>query len=111
MRASDLLLRCAGFRRGVRVLLLKALDATGGVDQLLLAGKERMATRANFYAQHLALDRRAGLEGVAAGAMHRNLVIVGVNTGFHEAPFCRVRSARHAGGALIRLIWPLLPRR
>jgi hypothetical protein len=33
---------------------------------------------------------------VAAGAMHRYGVIVGVNTGFHEAPFCRVRSARLA---------------
>src|SRR5258708_33933935 len=28
--------------------------------------------------------------------MHRHRVIVGVNTGFHEAPFCRVRSARRA---------------
>jgi hypothetical protein len=31
---------------------------------------------------------------MAAGAVHRYGVIVGVNTGFHEAPFCRVRSAR-----------------
>jgi hypothetical protein len=29
---------------------------------------------------------------VAAGAVHRYGVIVGVDTGFHEAPFCRVRS-------------------
>src|SRR5713101_2903679 len=28
--------------------------------------------------------------------MHRHRMIVGVNTGFHEAPFCRVRSARRA---------------
>jgi hypothetical protein len=34
------------------------------------------------------------LEGVAAGAVHRNGMIVGVDTGFHETPFCRVRSAR-----------------
>ena len=31
---------------------------------------------------------------MTAGAMHRDGVIVGVNTGFHETPFCRVRSAR-----------------
>jgi hypothetical protein len=31
---------------------------------------------------------------VAAGAVHRNGMIIGVNTGFHKAPFCRVRSAR-----------------
>jgi hypothetical protein len=31
---------------------------------------------------------------VAAGAVHGYGVIVGMNTGFHDAPFCRVRSAR-----------------
>ena len=31
---------------------------------------------------------------MAAGAVYRYGVIVGVNTGFHEAPFCRVRSAQ-----------------
>jgi hypothetical protein len=31
---------------------------------------------------------------MAAGAVHRNGVIVGVNTGFHGTPFCRGRSAR-----------------
>jgi hypothetical protein len=31
---------------------------------------------------------------VAAGAVHRNGMIVGVDTGFHEAPVSRVRSAR-----------------
>ena len=31
---------------------------------------------------------------VAAGAMHSDGVIIGMNTGFHEAPFVRVRSAR-----------------
>jgi hypothetical protein len=31
---------------------------------------------------------------VAAGAMHSNSVIVGVNAGFHGSPIHRVRSAR-----------------
>lgn len=31
---------------------------------------------------------------MAACAMHGHGVIVRVNTGFHEAPFCRGRSAR-----------------
>jgi hypothetical protein len=31
---------------------------------------------------------------MAAGAVHGNGVIVGVDTGFHGTPFCRVRSAR-----------------
>src|SRR6266404_5190400 len=90
-----LLLGGGGFGGGVGVLLGEALDATGGVNQLLLAGEEGMAVRADFHAQHVALDGRASLKRVAASAVHRNGMIVGVNTGFHEAPFCRVRSARH----------------
>ena len=79
---------------GVGVLFGEALDAAGGVNQLLLAGEEGMAARADFDVQLVALDCRTSLEVMAAGAVHRNGVIVGVNTGFHEAPFCRVRSAR-----------------
>jgi hypothetical protein len=82
---------------GVGVFLGEAFDAAGGVNQLLLAGEEGVAIRADFHAQHLALDGRAGLERMATGAVHRDGVIVGVNTGFHEAPFCRVRSARLPG--------------
>ena len=84
-----------GFGCGVGVLLGEALDAAGSVNQLLLAREEGMTVRAYFHAKHIALDSRASLEGVAAGAVHRNRVIIGMNTGFHEAPFCRVRSARH----------------
>jgi hypothetical protein len=96
-RPSVLLFGGGGFGGGVCVFLLEALDTAGGVDEFLLAGEERMAARADFDAQHLALHSRASLEGVAAGAMHRYGMIVRVNTGFHEAPFCRVRSARQAG--------------
>lgn len=53
-----------------------------------------MAIGADFDVQHVALDGRTGGEIVAAGAVHRDGVIVGVDTGFHETPFCRVRSAR-----------------
>ncbi len=83
-----------GFSGGVGVLLLEALDTAGGVHEFLLTGEERMAVRANFDAQHLAFDGRASLKGVATGAMHRHWMIVGMNTGLHEAPFCRGRSAR-----------------
>lgn len=76
-----------GFGGGVGVFLLEALDPAGGVHEFLFAGEERMAVGANFDAQHLAFDGRASLEGVAAGAMHRNGMIVGMNTGLHEAPF------------------------
>src|SRR5262249_42089321 len=71
------------------VLLLKALDAAGGIDQLLLAGEERVAIRANFYAQHVAFDGRSRLEVVTAGAVNGDGMIVGVNTGFHVSPMSR----------------------
>ncbi len=94
LQRGGLLLGGFGFGGGVGVLPREALNAAGGVYQLLLARKEGVAVRADFHAQHLAFDRRARLEGIAAGAVHRNGMIVGVNTGFHEAPFCRGRSAR-----------------
>ena len=53
-----------------------------------------MAIGADFDVQPVALDGRASLEIVAAGAVYGYSVIIGVNTGFHEAPFVRVRSAR-----------------
>src|SRR6267378_6646017 len=82
------------FGGGVGVFLGEALDATSSVNKLLFAGEERMAIRADFDVQLVALDGRTSREIVAAGAVHRYGVIVGVNTGFHETPFCRVRSAR-----------------
>jgi len=65
----------------------------------LLAGEVRVAARADFDAQHIALDGRARLKRVAAGAVHGHGMIVGMNTGLHEATFRRVRSARRSGKA------------
>ena len=70
----------------VGVFLIEALDAPCGVNEFLLPGEKGMATRADFYAQHVTLDRRAGRKGVAAGAVHRHRVVVGMNTGFHGSP-------------------------
>jgi hypothetical protein len=93
------LLFCGGFRgfdfgSGVGVLFGEAFDAASGVNQLLFAGEEGVAIGADFDVEALAFDGRASLEIVAAGAVDCNGVIIGVNTGFHEAPFVRVRSAR-----------------
>ncbi len=88
--------RFAGFDfgGGVGVLLGEALDAAGGVHEFLLAGEEGVAIRADFDAQHVALDGRARLERMATGAVHGHGMIIGMNTGFHGAAFRRVRSAR-----------------
>jgi len=109
MRVLYLLFGCCGVGLGLGggfvlgrssgVLLGEALDASSGVDEFLLAGEEGMAIGADFDAQHVALHGRTSLEGVAAGAMHGDGVIVGVNTGFHEAPVCRGRSAQPLAGA------------
>lgn len=79
---------------GVGVLFGEAFDAAGGVDELLFAGEEGVAIGADFDVEAVAFDGRASLKIMAAGAVNRYGVIIGVNTGFHEAPFCRVRSAR-----------------
>jgi len=71
------------FGSGVGVLFGETLDAAGGVNQLLLAGEERVAASADVDVQLVALYSRASGEIVAAGAMHRDGVIVGMNTGFH----------------------------
>src|SRR5579864_666403 len=71
-------LRCLG------ILAAEALHAAGGVHQLLLAGEERMAVRADFYAD-IALMGRPGHEGIPAGAMHTDFVIRRVDSCFHVA--------------------------
>src|SRR5581483_5616161 len=64
------------------VLLAELVHAPGGIDDLLLARVERMAVRADFDLQIVA-QRRAGLEGVTAGADHRDLFVLGMNGVFH----------------------------
>src|SRR5579871_1629519 len=67
---------------GLLIFLLELIHAPGGVDQLLAAGKERVAVGADFNA-NVALVRGTRLEHVAAGADYIELVISGVNTSFH----------------------------
>ena len=88
------LLFCGGgFGSGVGVFLGEAFDAARSVHQLLLAGEERVATGANFNVQPVPFDGGTGLEIASASAMDGYGVIVGVNAGLHESPFCRGRSA------------------
>src|SRR5262249_8634084 len=68
------------------VLALEALDASGGVDQLLLAGKEGVAARADFHAD-VAFMGGASAEGASAGADYIDFLIGWMNAGFHEEPF------------------------
>src|SRR6202035_2883349 len=72
-----------GFRSILGVLAAEALHASGGIHQLLLAGKERMAGGADFNAD-VAFMSRPGNKGIAARAMHTNFVISGMNGCFHR---------------------------
>src|SRR5258708_8081734 len=51
------------------VLAAEALDATGSIHQLLLAGKKRMASRADFHGD-VSFMGGARNKGIAARAMH-----------------------------------------
>ena len=53
-----------------------------------------MAIGADFDVQPVTFDRGTRLKVIAASAVNGYGVIVGMNTGLHESPVCRVRSAR-----------------
>src|SRR5205823_7041479 len=72
----------------LRVAPLEPFDPAPGVDQLLLAGIERVALRAQ-----LDMDLRAGrtgLERVPTGAAHDAPDVLGVDPLLHVAPSFRV---------------------
>src|SRR5262249_45470160 len=66
----------------VAVAALEAFDTAGGVDDLLLAGIERMAVRADLDMDLRA--RGARLDLVAAGADDRAALVRGMNSFFHD---------------------------
>jgi len=65
----------------LRELAAEALDAACRVDQLLLAGEERVARGADFD-DDVALVGGARLERVAAGALHVDVAVTGVDSLF-----------------------------
>src|SRR4051794_16136117 len=64
------------------VLPLKLIDASGGIDQLLLTREERVAARADFDAD-VSLVRGSGAERMTARADYVYLVVCGVDSSFH----------------------------
>jgi len=64
------------------ILLVEPLDATRRVDQLLLAGEEGVAGRANFYVK--VSGCRTCLERVAADAGNDRFLVVRVNSRLHQ---------------------------
>jgi hypothetical protein len=101
------LLLGAGSGRCVSVFLGEALDAAGSVNELLLAGKERMAIGADFDVQSVAFNRGTRLKIVATSAVYGYGMIVGMNTGLHEIsslsrPVCAAELRVHTAASLGR---------
>jgi hypothetical protein len=67
----------------VPVFLHETFNATFGVHKLLLARKERVAVRTNFYAN--VLFGGTGGELVATGTLNRGHGIFGMDAGFHSS--------------------------
>ncbi len=67
---------------GSRVLLLEAIDATLGVDELVFSREERMAVGTNFHVK--TAPGRFGLDAVATGADDAGWRVNGVNFLFHD---------------------------
>src|SRR5215217_4909905 len=64
------------------IALIEAIDASCGIDQLLFAGKEWVASRADFNVQ-VSLLGRARLKRLAASAGNCNIDVFRVNSWFH----------------------------
>ena len=65
------------------ITLVKSVNAPGRIDQLLLAGKERMACRTNFYVKFLG-HRRTCLKNAAAGTRNCKLGVIWMYFLFHN---------------------------
>ena len=84
--------RQASLLGALAVALVEALDAATGVDELLLAGEERMALVAEFE-DLITGAGRPGLEGVAARTTDRDDVVVGVDVRLHRNLLVRIVEA------------------
>ena len=96
-------------RRSGSVLLAELVDAARGVEDLLLAGIERMAVRADFD-RKVVSQSRPRLERVPARAGDADVVVFGMRIGFHGSlypgGFCRP-VARKRARSLAGQLWVL----
>ena len=71
------------------ITLFKSVDAPAGIDELLLARKERMAFGTDIYAQIL-FGRTCG-DHSAASAFDFRLLVLGMNTLLHAFHLFQIR--------------------
>jgi hypothetical protein len=77
---------CAFGSGFLAIALVEAINPSGSIDQLLFAGEERVASRANFDVQVVLLSG-AGLERLAASAGNSYIDVFWVNSWFHLVTF------------------------
>jgi hypothetical protein len=70
----------------IAVFLTEAFNATGGINDLLLAGIEGVAGGTHFNVQTGPADGRAGDEAVATRAGDGDFFVLGMDVGFHVDP-------------------------
>lgn len=85
------------FFRFLAIFLAEFLYPSGGVNDFLLTGIERVADRAYFYMQGLA-HCGAGLERVAATASYGDFLIIWMNFCFHGSVLDLYPSGRLRNG-------------
>ncbi len=91
-------------RSGLRpVLLAEALNATRRIEELLLAGEERMTTGADFNVNHR--HGRARDECIAARALDGRPLVFGVNPGFHCTFLAELSDRKKCGNIAGALTW------
>ena len=73
------------FCRFLAVALVEPINASGGVDQLLLAREERVAGRTNFYVQ-IAFFGRTRFKGLATRAGDCHFLVRWMNLWLHYFP-------------------------
>jgi len=76
------LLGSCRFRLLLAIATIESINAPCRINQLLLAGKKRMAGRTNFHVQ-IVFARGTSLKGLAASAGNCNFLIFRMNSGFH----------------------------
>ena len=66
------------------VLAAEFVDSPGGIHDFLLSGIERVAGRAGVHIEGARLQSRPGSERITATAGHGDVLVSGMNVGFHE---------------------------
>ena len=81
IQGGGALIRLLFFLLKFLIFFAESFDATGGIDQFLLAGKKWVAFGANFDAD--VLFSRSDFQHITTGALNGGLMVLRMNVSFH----------------------------